>query len=138
MANKKRKNNNYKRNVNKVAEEQLSKIQASKNKKLLKMSSALITTAIACLLAFVVLLVLKLCGVIDNGLVLLIPFGVLLLAFLTTLIVVGRSLINQGMIDVNAIKEEEHKMMNNKSKNYKKYTKSNTNKSKYNKYKNIK
>ena len=55
MSNKnKKKNSNYKQNVNKVAEQQLQKMQASKNKNLLKASSTLVSVAIICLFAFII------------------------------------------------------------------------------------
>lgn len=142
MSNKnKKKNSNYKQNVNKVAEQQLQKMQASKDKNLLKASSTLVSVAIICLFAFIVLLILKLCGVGIAGWTLLIPFGVLLISFITILLVVGKSMMKQGLLDPNAIKAEEQKMMNNNMKNSKSFQKTqnkNTKAQKYNKYKNIK
>lgn len=142
MSNKnKKKNSNYKQNVNKVAEQQLQKMQASKDKNLLKASSTLVSVAIICLFAFIVLLILKLCGVGIAGWTLLIPFGVLLISFITILLVVGKSMMKQGLLDPNAIKAEEQKIMNNNMKNSKSFQKTqnkNTKAQKYNKYKNIK
>ena len=135
-------NKNHKTNKNKIAEEQLRKMQASKDKNLLKASSALITTAFACLFAFIVLLILNLTKVVEmNLLVMFSPIIILVIAFIVTMVVVARSMMQQGLLDPNAIKREEEKMMNNKMKNNKQFqqAKSQTNKnSKYSKYRNIK
>ncbi len=133
---------NQKNNKNQIAEEQLRKIQASKDKNLLKASSALITTAIACLFAFVVLLILNLTNVVEMNLfVMFSPILVLIVAFILTMIVVARSMMKQGLLDPNAIKKEEEKMLNNKMKNNKQFQQAknqNNKNNKYSKYKNIK
>lgn len=135
-------NKNNKTNKNKIAEEQLRKIQASKDKNLLKASSALITTALACLFAFVVLLILNLTKIVEMHLLIMFsPIFILIVAFILTMVVVARSMMRQGLLDPNAIKREEEKMMNNKMKNNKQFqqAKNQTNKNnKYSKYKNIK
>ena len=135
-------NKNQKNNKNQIAEEQLRKIQASKDKNLLKASSALITTAIACLFAFVVLLILNLTNVVEMNLfVMFSPILVLIVAFILTMIVVARSMMKQGLLDPNAIKKEEEKMLNNKMKNNKQFQQAknqNNKNNKYSKYKNIK
>lgn len=135
-------NKNQKNNKNQIAEEQLRKIQASKDKNLLKASSALITTAIACLFAFVVLLILNITNVVEMNLfVMFSPILVLIVAFILTMIVVARSMMKQGLLDPNAIKKEEEKMLNNKMKNNKQFQQAknqNNKNNKYSKYKNIK
>ena len=135
-------NKNHKTNKNKIAEEQFRQIQASKDKNLLKASSALITTAFACLFAFIVLLILNLTKVVEmNLLIMFSPIIVLIVAFIITMVVVARSMMKQGLLDPNAIKREEQKMLENKMKNNKQYqqVKNQNNKNdKYSKYKNIK
>lgn len=142
MANKnKNKNNNHKKSANKVAEQQLQKMQATQSQTIKKASSALVSTAIACLFAFIGLLIMKLCGMAISGWIVAAPFFILLIVFVFILFTVGRTMMKQGLLDPSAIRAEEQRMMNKKMSNNQKFTnaqKTNNKNQKYNKYKNIK
>lgn len=108
---------------NKEVQRQMEKIRKSKNTKANKVTNNIssmlgIATGI-CIVAFIVLLCLKIGNVISVGwFVPFIPIIVLVGIFIISLIIVGKTLISAGMIDPNKIKQEEMRKRKSQTQKY--------------------
>ena len=120
---------------NTAAQKQLEKIKEQKNIKMEKRAQSLTGVAIACAIAFVGMLALKLSGAIYfPGWALAFPFVILFGYFIYVLVTTGKELMNQGLLNPSEIKAEEKAMMDKKTTNIqKKYNNNNYN---YNKNRN--
>ena len=108
---------------NKEVKRQMEKIRKSKNTKANKVtnniSSMLGIAAGSCIVAFIVLLCLKIGNIISvNWFVPFIPIIVLVGIFIISLIIVGKTLISAGMIDPNKIKQEEMRKRKSQTQKY--------------------
>lgn len=108
---------------NKEVQRQMEKIRKNKNAKANKVtnniSSILGVVAGICIVAFAVLLGLKIGNVISvSWFVPFIPLIALVVAFIVSLVVVGKTLISAGMIDPNKIKQEEMRKRKSQTQKY--------------------
>lgn len=127
--------------------ENIKRIQGDTSmKKVNKISHIMSFAVILSISLFLILLILKLCSISSiSWTIVFAPLAAFIVFFIIGLFSVGKTLMSNGMVDMNAIRKEEEKKINEKTKdkidNIKKYQQiinDKKNKNKYSKYKNIK
>lgn len=101
---------------NQEAEKQLQNIRNAKNPEVEKVAKKLTTATIICGIGFVLAFAMKTAGILG-GWVMVVPFVALLIYFIFTVVKMAKLLSKQGLLDTNAIKQEEQRQLQKKMAN---------------------